>query len=293
MPIVVVRPAVPDAAQLAAITGLVAASRAEDGREPLSDQALTRLGAAAVEHALAMDGDRVVGYAQRDGGSLEIVAAPTAVGALLDTFAGPDLLVWSHGRASRIAPALRAHGFVPARELFQLRRPLIEAPPEPALPDGVELRAFVPGQDEAAWLRVNAAAFAHHPEQGGWTADDLAAREAEPWFDPAGFLLAWRDSELVGFHWTKVHPDGAGEVYVIGVDPAAQGSGLGAALLPAGLAALHARGCREVLLYVDGSNAAARRLYARQGFTEHDVDVQWRSPAAPGQPSSTGSESKT
>ena len=87
------------------------------------------------------------------------------------------------------------------------------------------------GADEDAWLAVNAAAFAGHSEQGRWTRADLLAREAEPWFDPAGFLLAERENVLLGFHWTKVHADGMGEVYVLGVDPAAHGLGLGSALL--------------------------------------------------------------
>src|SRR5581483_4668984 len=131
------------------------------------------------------------------------------------------------GERSRVVAPLRAAGLSQIRELFQLRRPLEPAtlPPEPALPPDVVVRAFEPGLDEDAWLALNAAAFATHPEQGRWTRADLDARIAEPWFDPAGFFLAARDDELLAFHWTKIHPGGLGEVYVLGVSPAAQGLG--------------------------------------------------------------------
>ena len=291
MPPIAVVTGVPDPSLLDRVRALVAAVTAEDGRAPLSDQALTRLGAPGVEHATALDGDRVVGYAQLDGRSLEVAAETAAIAPLLAAFAGRPTLVWTHGRHSRLTAVLAGHGFTRARELHQLRRATAEPLPERPLPDGVRLTGFTVGRDEAAWLRLNAAAFAHHPEQGRWTSADLAAREREPWFDPDGFLLARRDGALVGFHWTKVHPDGAGEVYVIGVDPAAQGSGLGAALLVRGLALLRERGCPEVLLYVDGDNAPALALYERFGFVRHDLDVQWAAPAD--QSSSTGSESKT
>src|SRR5262249_50398724 len=156
-------------------------------------------------------------------------------------------------------------------------RPLYDLPEVP-LPAGVHLRAFVPGQDEDAWLAVNAAAFADHAEQGRWTRADLETREREAWFDPSGFLLAFRDDRLVGFHWTKVHPTGIGEVYVLGVAPQAQGLHLGPALLTAGLAYLAGRGAAEVMLYVDDSNTAAMRLYQRYGFAQYDVDAQYARP---------------
>jgi mycothiol synthase len=151
----------------------------------------------------------------------------------------------------------------------------------------VAVRPFRPGRDERAWLRVNARAFATHPAQGGWTLADLELREAEPWFDPAGFFLAWRGEPddggtLLGSHWTKVHPPGdegpeaVGEVYVLGIDPAAQGTGLGRALTDLGLAHLRARGLAQVLLYVEEDNTAAVTLYERSGFTRHAVDVSWR-----------------
>jgi mycothiol synthase len=150
---------------------------------------------------------------------------------------------------------------------------------------------FRPGRDEAAWLAVNAAAFAHHPEQGRMTLEDLQLREAEPWFDPAGFLMAWRGEPdrggtLLGFHWTKVHPAGdvggepVGEVYVLGIAPEAQGLRLGRALTDLGLAHLRSRGLREVLLYVEEDNAAAVHLYEGRGFRRFSVDVSWRRPAS-------------
>jgi mycothiol synthase len=167
------------------------------------------------------------------------------------------------------------------RELRQLRRPLdpaLDDVPEPRLPEGVTLRTFVPGQDEAAWLAVNAAAFAHHPEQGGLGPQDLQDREAEPWFDPAGFFLAFRGAVLAGFHWTKVHAaEGLGEVYVVGVAPSEQGSGLGRALTAVGLRHLaRDRGLSTAMLYVDADNLPAVAVYERLGFTTYEIDLMYR-----------------
>ncbi len=139
------------------------------------------------------------------------------------------------------------------------------------------VRTFVPGADDAAWLRANAAAFAHHPEQGSLTQRDLDDRIAQPWFDPKGFFLAEREGELVGFHWTKVHAaELLGEVYVVGVRPGAQGGGLGKALTAIGLRHLAAQGLPTAMLYVDADNPAALAVYEGLGFTTHEVDLMYR-----------------
>jgi mycothiol synthase len=98
---------------------------------------------------------------------------------------------------------------------------------------------------------------------------------AEPWFDPAGFLLAVRGPSLLGFHWTKIHPDGLGEIYVLGVDPSAADLRLGRPLAVAGLVSLRDRGVETAMLYVDESNPRAMRLYDKLGFTPWSSDVTY------------------
>ena len=166
---------------------------------------------------------------------------------------GGLLRLWARAGDPVTVGAGEGLGFELERELLQLRLglPVAEA-------WDLDVRAFVVGQDEAAWLGVNNRAFAWHPEQGGWTLADLQVRFAEPWFDPAGFLLHEEGGRLAGFCWTKEHRDvdpAMGEIYVIAVDPAAGGHGLGRALTLAGLAHLHSVGLEIGMLYVDGTNA--------------------------------------
>jgi mycothiol synthase len=165
-----------------------------------------------------------------------------------------------------------------------MRRSLLAPLAAPEFPEGVRLRPFVVGRDEPEFLRVNNAAFDWHPEQGGWDVDRMKLREAEPWFDPAGFLLAVDgDDRLLGFHWTKVHGASAGEhshepigeVYVLGVDPAVRGMHLGKALTLAGLRHLRDRGLNQVMLYVEADNEAAIRVYEDLQFTHWDTDVSY------------------
>jgi len=138
------------------------------------------------------------------------------------------------------------------------------------------VRPFVVGQDDDAWLAMNARAFAEHPEQGRMTAADLSARQHEPWFRADDLLLAEHDGRLLAFAWMKVESgDDTGELYALGVDPAAQGSGLGRYLTARILDHLAARGLRRVLLYTEATNAAAVRTYTAAGFRRSRTDVQY------------------
>jgi mycothiol synthase len=282
--------------QAADVRQLIDAVTAADGARPVSDTTMLRLKHSPGDdrHLLLIGGGDLVGYAHLDGGTMpeaELVvtsdARESGAAALLleevrRTAAGRFQL-WAHGERSGVLDLARSAGLEPDRVLLQLRRPLAEPLDEPAWPDGVTVRTFVPGQDETAWLEVNNRAFAGHPDQSGWTVDDVTEREAEDWFDPAGFFLAESEADrrLVGFHWTKVHPatdtesEALGEVYVIGIDPSMRGRRLGPALTLQGLRHLRDAGLATGMLYVDESNEVAVRLYERLGFTRHDSDIRF------------------
>ena len=213
------------------------------------------------------------GFALTRGEDVHLVVHPDArrrglATSWLGDIQGPAQ-AWSHGDHPGAAVLASRFGFSRVRDLWVMRRPMTE--PLPPMPD-VAIRAWTPA-DPDELLRVNAAAFAHHPEQGARDAANLTARMGEPWFDPAGLLVAMDGERMLGFHWTKQHSADLGEVYVVGIDPAAQGRGLGRALTLAGLHHLAGLGVAEVLLYVEADNHAARATYSRLGFTHADADT--------------------
>ena len=189
------------------------------------------------------------------------------------------LRLWIMGATDADDAEAHTLGFRPERDLLQMRVPLPLAPDVVATARPLRTRAFRPGQDDEAWLAVNNRAFEGHPEQGGWTLEDLHERMAADWFDPDGFLVA--DSAatervgMIGSCWTKVHGDSTpvmGEIYVISVDPSHHGEGWGRALTVAGLQWMSGKGIRLGMLYTTSSNTTAVNLYHSLGFTINHVD---------------------
>ncbi|MEP9414842.1 mycothiol synthase [Gordonia sp. VNQ95] len=285
---------------------LVAAAAEVDGVAPLSEQAVHAIdGTPGVRHVVS-----AAGYANITPGRDD---EPAMIEAVID----PELRRRGHGRAllevafaaareldADGAPRAWAHGDLPGaqalaeamglsrrRELLQLLRtggagygvsgpdvsgasrldPLV-------VPADIELRTYAGPADDPEILRVNNAAFAWHPEQGGWAPEQITERVQADWFDPAGLFLAFDTAApdtLLGFHWTKTQSPTLGEVYIVGVDPAAQGRGLGRLLTLAGLHYFADRGIDDVMLYVEGDNTAALRTYERLGFGRHAIDVAY------------------
>lgn len=295
-----------DAADAARVHSLAAAAERVDGYAPLNEQALFDLSTATRTAWIATDDSGptadtalfVVG-----GGELDLVVHPGhrrrgIASALVEhVLAGPEVVrsVWAHGDHPGGRALAQRYQFDAVRTLLHMRLILEDLPSTPHRPKenpanrgkatdvpGISIDAFQPGADDAAWVSLNALVFADHPEQGGLTLTDLAARQREPWFQATDFLVA-RDisaprnesGRLVGYNWLKIDGD-QGEIYVIGVHPDTAGRGLGRALMQAGLARLRERGCRTAELYVEAESLGPVHLYRSLGFTDLTVDVQYR-----------------
>ena len=268
---------------------LMADAEAVDHGKALNEAAVLRLRRRhpTTQHLLVSEGEDLLGYAQLESGTEwsagQLVVSPDhrrrGIGSLLlqrlIMESSSPLRVWAMGDAPAARALAATAGMVPRRELLIMERQLDDEVPEPVMPPGVQIRTFVPGQDEQEWLRVNAAAFADHPEQALIDSDDLADRMAESWFDPNGFFVATINDTMVGFHWTKQHQEQLGEVYVLGIAPSAAGGGLGKALLLTGLRSLQERGSTRVELYVEADNRAAVELYLSYGFATVSRDVMY------------------
>jgi mycothiol synthase len=272
------------------IRALIAAARTVDGVTPVGDQVLRELSHDRTRHLLAVDGDDILGYLNLTDAPpmAELVVHPEArrrgIGSAMARAGlaegGKEARIWAHGNLEPARATAAALGLVVVRELLQMRRPLTGLPAV-SMPDGVRIGTYSGPADDAELLRVNNAAFAWHPEQSGWTDADIAERRGEPWFDPDGLFMAVdeRTGKLLGFHWTKLHSGDLGEVYIVGVDPAAQGRGLGATLTLVGLHHLADRLSRSdqptVMLYVEADNTAAVKTYQRLGFEVFAVDAAY------------------
>jgi mycothiol synthase len=294
---------------IASVSELLDAAARADGRRPLSDHLYLDLVNGGVDGfagflASEPGHDHPVAYAQisrgNDALAFELVIhphhryematiGPELIEAAIDVVAsngGGRVNWWVFEPTSAHTALAEAAHMVRGRTLHQMRRslPIAEAVT-------IETRAFVPGDDDDDWLRVNNRAFAGHGEQGGWTIETFCQRQQESWFDAEGFrVLDAVDGDgaerMAGFCWTKVHPateggEELGEIYVIAVDPDFHGRGFGTQLTLAGLQHLAGRGIRTAMLYVDADNTPAVALYRQLGFTIHSTNAAFVADIAP------------
>ena len=285
---------------------LISAATNHDGVPPIAEHVVLHLrhgGDISDSHIIVCEGPTVVGYAHLDltdeveGPSVEIVIHPKYRGkgfaqeilTKAKEVAGIRMRLWAHGDVAAAKELALHNGFKRIRTVIQMRRSLIDALPE--VDPSVQTRTCLPGLDDEEWLALNNRAFIDHPDQSKWDLNDLTIRLHENWFDPTGFFIATDKGIATAFCWTKIHGghshshegenehhdhDPIGEIYIMGVDPAYAGRGLGKALTLAGLRYLRQNGIFSAMLYVDSDNEAALRLYKSLGFTEFGRDVLYR-----------------
>lgn len=296
-----------DPKTLSEVLVLLAETTRHDGIPPVAEHVLLHLrhgGDKDDRHIIITEGDTgtIAGYAHVDltdeveGPSAELVIHPNFRGrgfgrALLDhvsVLSGLRLRLWAHGDLAGAQHLAESRGFTRIRTVVQMRRTLNS--PLPPLQRAGSLRSFRLGEDETQWLELNNRAFKEHPDQGNWSDRDLEIRKQEDWFDPRGFIIATEvdgtgRERMTGFCWVKIHGgtkhrdhdhDPIGEIYVMGVDPASQGQGIGKEVTLAGLHFMQDQGIFSAMLYVDAANESAINLYRSLGFTEWGRDVLYR-----------------
>ena len=247
------------------VLGLLNRTDAALGREAI-DEASRRsvVHGWRAEHWLAHENEQLINYAictPSANTTLEMCGGGFDQSLLEEVLAKHESIQWWHRDPSIITTGK----VIRTLQLLRIKLPV----PVIETPSGSVLRTFDPSTDKEAWLNQNNAAFADHPDQGAWHMSDLENRIEEPWFDPSGFLLLEFNGVLSASCWTKVHelhPDRSGEIYVISVDPSFQGRNLGRIMVTQGLDSLRKKGVTNVILFVDETNEAARKLYASLGF---------------------------
>jgi mycothiol synthase len=256
-----------------------------DGFPPLSEHKAMRIGGGADATVAAWgDGERVVAVsvaALHEGDTphwaLEVATAVDARSPILERAAiaaaastvPPDLpcSLWV-ARAAQLSAAASL-GYREQRRLLHLEGRF------PADPERTDIRlSTVADVDDAALIALHNRAFAGHREVSGMTLQRLRALRALPWYDPAGVIVAWVDEGFAGFCWTKLHGDGAGEVYLLAVDPSARRRGLGELLASAGFAHLRERGALRATLWVEAANQQAIALYQSLGLRQTRFNVE-------------------
>lgn len=154
--------------------------------------------------------------------------------------------------------------------------------PLPARRAAAELPAIRPALATDLLRLAALAAVSHHDARFFKDRQFPAAKAAELYarwitrdFEQHHVLTATAaDGAPAGYvSWTADSDQATGRISLIAVDQAAQGRGLGAQLVHAACAAMHARGLRTVKVATQVSNVPAQRLYQTAGLKTSETSV--------------------
>jgi mycothiol synthase len=169
----------------------------------------------------------------------------------------------------RAAAALFARrGYAHVRSFWQMDREVAPDEVPPADPEGIEIRAGAPGEDERAAWAILDESFKEHFGYEPFTFDEwLTMWSGFPGYDPSRMLLALEGDAPVGIAIVLPSEEGVGWVAELGVLAPWRRRGIGMALLRRSFALIAAQGLERARLGVDAENATgATQLYERAGM---------------------------
>jgi mycothiol synthase len=173
---------------------------------------------------------------------------------------------------------LEHRGYRPARWVWRMEIELDRPPDRPVWPEGIEVRMFVPGQDDREVHAVVSAAFAE------WKGDTSTYREWRAFmldrdtFDPTLWFLATDGERIVGTSLCPNYPD-MGWVRQLAVLRSHRRRGIARALLLHSFGAFRQRGRPRAGLTVDSPNdTGARELYEAVGMRTTQEIVRMERP---------------
>ena len=176
-------------------------------------------------------------------------------------------------------------GFTPIRHFFLMRRDLLVAIPEAALPDGIEIRPVTADQHRRI-VDAEEEAFRDHWGHRAKTDSDFHATFDRAELDTDLWVVAWDGDEIAGVVQNWIWPEENARLGVkrgwlehISVRRPWRRRGLARAITAASLRKLRDAGLEEGMLGVDSENAnGALGLYEGLGFVIRSRAEAYRRP---------------
>lgn len=175
-------------------------------------------------------------------------------------------------------------GLQPMRYFFYMECHDLQRLPEPVFPNGIRLRSYLVGQDEAAFVEADCDAFSDHWGYVPHTLEREMHRVAAPDFRSENNLLAVdREGRIAGLCLLMFPKTEGGIPHVnppliddLAVRPAYRRRGIGRALLLGGMHRIRDEGFSSAALGVDADNPKALGLYESVGFVLKSRSTAYR-----------------
>jgi mycothiol synthase len=195
---------------------------------------------------------------------------------------GGLLKAWTPEKSPASRELLESRGYAFHHYSLRMLIDLAEEPPEPEWPDGITVRTFRPGEEQAVY-EAHQETFSDQRDFSRERYEDWSHWWLGEGFDPELWFLAVAGDEIRGISLCRAEWGGdedLGWVSILGVRRPWRQRGVGLALLVHSFRELRARGKKRAGLGVDAENpTGAVQLYERAGMTVNRRHIWYDKPA--------------